>query len=77
MLVIVTPFDEKPATAGNGTMVALPAESKEKVDEVHKKALELGAPNEGDPGQRADTFYGGYFRDPDGNKLTVFHMSSQ
>lgn len=77
MLVILTPFDGKPATAGNGTMIALPAKSREKVDEVHRKALELGAQNEGDPGQRAETFYGGYFRDPDGNKLTVFYMSSQ
>ncbi len=26
------------------------------------------------PGERMPTFYGAYFRDPDGNKLCVFKM---
>ena len=41
MVSVITPFDKQPATAGNGTMVAIAVESKEKVHEMHAKALEL------------------------------------
>mgnify|MGYP003331480634 FL=1 len=68
-LGLMKPFDGKPATVGNGVMVALGVGSREKVDRVYKKALELGARDEGPAGQRGDGFYAGYFRDPDGNKL--------
>ena len=71
-LGILTPFDGKPATVGNGVMVALAAASREQVERVHRKALELGARDEGPVGPRSDGFYAGYFRDPDGNKLNVF-----
>jgi catechol 2,3-dioxygenase-like lactoylglutathione lyase family enzyme len=71
-LGILKPFDGKPATVGNGVMVALVVDSKEKVDTVYRKALELGAKDEGPAGPRGDGFYAGYFRDPDGNKLNVF-----
>jgi len=74
-LLIVTPFDERPATVGNGVMVALAAKSPEQVQRVHAKALELGGTDEGAPGPRGDSgFYAGYFRDPDGNKLNAFCM---
>jgi catechol 2,3-dioxygenase-like lactoylglutathione lyase family enzyme len=66
------PFDGKPATVGNGMMVALAVDSKEKVHAVYEKALELGGTDEGPPGPRGDFFYAGYFRDLDGNKLNVF-----
>jgi predicted lactoylglutathione lyase len=69
---ITTPIDGNPATAGNGTMVALTVDSPEKVDEVHAKAMELGGQDEGAPGRRSEGFYAGYFRDLDGNKLNVF-----
>lgn len=70
------PYDGKPATVGNGTMVALAVDSPEKVQQVHAKALSLGAKDEGAPGPRGDEgFYAGYFRDPDGNKLNVFCMT--
>jgi len=70
MVAICTPFDENPATVGNGTMVALNVETKDAVNAMHAKALELGAVDEGAPGPRGDgPFYGGYFRDLDGNKL--------
>jgi predicted lactoylglutathione lyase len=72
MLAVCTPYDGKPAASGNGTMVALAADSREQVDKVHAKALSLGAADEGAPGVRTGTFYGAYFRDPDGNKLCVF-----
>ena len=71
---VIKPFDGKPATVGNGVMVALAMDSKEKVDALHKKAMELGAQDEGAPGPRGPGFYAGYFRDPDGNKLNAFFM---
>jgi predicted lactoylglutathione lyase len=73
-LSITRPFDGKPAGVGNGVMVALAADSKAKVDALYKKALELGATDEGPPGQRGDGFYAGYFRDLDGNKLNAFFL---
>jgi predicted lactoylglutathione lyase len=73
-LGILTPYDGKPATVGNGVMVALAVDSKEKVNRVHAKALSLGAKDEGPVGPRGDGFYAGYFRDLDGNKLNVFCM---
>jgi predicted lactoylglutathione lyase len=73
-LSVIQPFDKKPATVGNGVMVALVMDSREKVDAFHAKALSLGAKDEGAPGPRSDTFYAGYFRDLDGNKLNAFFM---
>lgn len=71
MLAIGGPFDEQAATNGNGVMPALAAPDKETVDKAHAKAIELGATCDGEPGQRIPTFYGAYFRDPDGNKICV------
>jgi catechol 2,3-dioxygenase-like lactoylglutathione lyase family enzyme len=71
-LSICKPFDGKPATTGNGTMVALAVDSVEKVDALYKKAIELGARDEGAPGERFPGYYGAYFRDLDGNKLNAF-----
>ena len=71
-LGICKPFNGQPATAGNGTMVSLVVDSSQKVDRLHAKALELGASDEGPAGPRGETFYAGYFRDLDGNKLNVF-----
>jgi predicted lactoylglutathione lyase len=62
----------EPATVGNGVMVALAADASEKVDAIYAKAIELGGSDEGAPGLRGDTFYAGYFRDLDGNKLNAF-----
>ena len=70
-LLLITPYNGSPATAGNGAMVALQAPSRQLVDAVYKRALELGAKDEGAPGPRGESFYGGYFRDLDGNKLAV------
>jgi predicted lactoylglutathione lyase len=68
------PFDKKPATVGDGVMVALQVDSTAKVDALHRKALQLGARDEGAAGPRGEGFYAGYFRDPDGNKLNFFAM---
>lgn len=74
MLGVCKPYDGGPATAGNGTMIALAAPDHETVDRVYAKAIALGASDEGAPGERMPTFYGAYFRDADGNKLCVFKM---
>ena len=73
-LAIAKPFDGNPATVGNGVMVALQVESKDAVGALHRKALELGAQDEGAPGPRGDGFHAGYFRDLDGNKLNAFFL---
>lgn len=75
MLLVIKPADGKPATVGNGVMVALAAKDKAQVDAVYKKAISLGAKDEGPAGPRGDNYYGGYFRDMDGNKLVIFVMS--
>jgi len=69
---IMKPFDKNEATIGNGTMISFDAKTKEKVNEIHRKALELGAKNEGDPGPRHGENYYAYLRDLDGNKICVF-----
>lgn len=71
-LAVSKPFNGEAASVGNGTMVALAADSKERVHAVHEKALALGAKDEGAAGPRGEQFYAGYFRDLDGNKLNVF-----
>ncbi len=71
-LGVTKPFDKKPATVGNGVMVALMVDSTAKVDALHRKALQLGGSDEGAPGPRGEGFYAGYFRDLDGNKLNFF-----
>ncbi len=69
---IIKPFNEQPATVGNGVMVALGVETQEQVNSLHRKAMDLGMKDEGAPGNRGENFYGCYFRDPDGNKLCAF-----
>ncbi len=73
-LSLTKPFDGKTASVGNGVMVALNVASPEQVHAVYDKAIELGAKDEGPAGPREDMegFYAGYFRDLDGNKLSVF-----
>ncbi len=71
-LGIMKPFDGQAASRGNGTMVAVVVAKPAQVDALYKKALELGATDEGPAGPRGDGFYAGYFRDLDGNKLNVF-----
>jgi len=72
-LWVVTPYDEKPATIGNGSMIALDADSRAVVDAFYEAALANGGTDEGKPGLRpyhAD-FYAAYVRDPDGNKISA------
>ncbi len=69
------PFDGRPASAGNGAMVAFEAGSQAQVRELHAAALAAGGSDEGAPGFRDDygpRFYVGYLRDPEGNKIALF-----
>jgi catechol 2,3-dioxygenase-like lactoylglutathione lyase family enzyme len=75
MLALMKPYDGQPATRGNGTMVALVVQQPAQVDALYRRAIELGATDEGPAGPRSSGFYCGYFRDADGNKLNVFCMS--
>ncbi len=74
MIAVCTPYDGGTQSPGNGNMIAIPGGSREGVDKLYKKAIELGASDEGPPGERMPVFYGGYVRDLDGNKLCFFDM---
>ena len=76
-VMAVKPYDGKTASVGNGTMVALAAGSPDDVKKMHAKAVALGGKDEGAPGFRGGDdsgFFGGYFRDLDGNKFVAFCM---
>tara|TARA_Y100001935_G_scaffold252314_2_gene255921 strand:+ start:165 stop:536 length:372 start_codon:yes stop_codon:yes gene_type:complete len=72
MFAVFKPYDGEDASSGNGSMTGFLMNSEKEVDEMHAKAISLGASNEGDPGRRTESFYGGYVRDLDGNKLVFY-----
>ena len=74
MVAVCIPYDEQAPQHGNGNMLALPV-NRDDVDRVYAKAIELGASDEGEPGQRLPSFYGAYVRDPDGNKICFYEMT--
>lgn len=76
MLAICNPADGNAQTCGNGQMIAIPGGSPEGVDALYKKALELGASDEGAPTQALPFFYGGYVRDTEGNKVGFVHLTT-
>ena len=76
MLAICIPYNEEPHNPGNGNMVAIQGGSRDVIDGLYRKALSLGATDEGPPGERGPMFYGAYVRDLDGNKLCFFEMSA-
>jgi catechol 2,3-dioxygenase-like lactoylglutathione lyase family enzyme len=71
---VTKPYNGQNQNCGNGNMIALRCSTKEKVSELHAKALSIGGKDEGAPGDRGGGFYAAYFRDLDGNKLCVFTM---
>ena len=73
-LAICIPYDQNDPAPGNGSMIAIPGGSREGVDKLYQKAMQLGASDEGEPGERLPVFYGAYVRDLDGNKLCFFEM---
>lgn len=79
MFAVLPPYDGGPATVGNGTMAGFCLPSSRAVRAFHRKALELGASNEGDPGTRGAGVHAAffaYFRDLDGNKLCAYAFPS-
>ena len=72
---VCPPFDGKPATSGNGIMIAFTAKSRDEVKAAYAAGLAHGGSDEGAPGFRPpekQTWYGAYLRDPTGNKVCVF-----
>ena len=76
MLAVCTPYDEREASVGNGGMVAIPCAGMDGIRALYDRAIELGATDEGAPGERIPgMFKGAYVRDLDGNKLCFFEMT--
>ena len=77
-VAVTTPYNKQAATVGNGNMVAIVLDSRDKVDAFYATALELGGSDEGPPGLRTPegerAFYGAYFRDPEGHKFCAFRV---
>ena len=71
-LYIIKPYNKKKASIGNGTMIALFAESEEIVNKFYVTGLENGAIDEGKPGPRHGNGYFAYIRDLDENKICCF-----
>lgn len=74
-IYICKPFNEAPATAGNGMMIAFQATRQAQVRELHAAGLRAGGTDEGQPGFRpnySSEFYVGYLRDPQGHKIAIF-----
>ena len=70
---VAIPHNREAAAPSNGSMPGFGCASKEAVDAAYAAALAHGGIGEGDPGPRplyGPTFYGGYVRDPDGNKMS-------
>lgn len=68
-------FDGRPASAGNGAMVAFETRNQQQVRDLHAASLVAGGVSEGQPGFRASygpNFYVSYLRDPQGNKIALF-----
>ncbi|WP_083700258.1 hypothetical protein [Shewanella sp. UCD-KL12] len=74
LLGICAPSDGNEATYGNGTLVGLRLEDKGSVDRIYQTAQRLGAKVLSAPNPDDESFYGGYVRDLDGNKLCLFFM---
>ena len=80
-IAVTRPHNGEPATVGNGNMVALTMDTRDKVDAMHASALSLGGSCDGPPGLRGGegpmAFYAAYFRDPEGNKLCVYKLGPE
>ena len=69
---VQAPYDEQPATVGNGSHFAFFANSKAEVHSFYDVGLKYGARDDGPPGPRpmyGAPYYGCFLRDLDGNKI--------
>ena len=76
---VTIPFDQKFATHGNGTMIALSAPTMLALKQFHGLGLSSGGTDEGAPGLReegSDVSYA-YIRDLDGNKICAFYSGAE
>lgn len=71
MFAVAEPFDENPASNGNGTMLGLHVDSIKEVDRLNKKALDLGGVSEGELRIRS-SMHSAYIRDLDNNKICFY-----
>ena len=73
---VTTATHEKPATVGNGSVVAFGQRTRARVNELHAKVIKMGGKNAGDPSVRgmdgSQAFFAGYVRDLDGHKLCFY-----
>lgn len=69
---IQLPHDGGAAAVGNGTHVCFNAQDPQQVQAFHRKALEMGAADDGAPGFRpeySEGYYAAFVRDLDGHKV--------
>lgn len=72
LLYVTKPYDQNTASTGNGSMLALTAQTRAAVDAFYAAGIANGGADEGAPGIRySEHFYSCYVRDPDGNKLSA------
>lgn len=71
MFAVAEPFNGEEATFGNGTMIGFNLGSTSEVERLYKKALDIGATDDGKPGIRSGRF-SAYVRDLDKNKICLF-----
>jgi catechol 2,3-dioxygenase-like lactoylglutathione lyase family enzyme len=66
------PFDNEPASVGNGTHIGFVASNKKQVVDFYTLAIKQGAICNGKPGARTDygePYYGCFVLDLDGNRI--------
>ncbi|MET0238380.1 MAG: VOC family protein [Sphingobium sp.] len=80
VLAVARPSDGEMATPGHGGLVALVQSSRAQVDAIHARAIALGATDDGAPATRGEegdqSYYAGYCRDLDGNRLCLFFVGA-
>ena len=74
---VCKPFNGETASPGNGQMTGFLCASQDDVRKAYEAALANGGTSEGEPGPRphyGPHFFGGYVRDPEGNKMSFVHF---
>lgn len=76
---VTRPYDERPATSGNGAMIAIISPSMQALEQFHTVGLQSGGTDEGAPGprERGSGIHYAYIRDFDGNKICAYYDESK